>query len=49
MIILQSLWNIIYNKNNKGPSIDSWGTQQFMVPFSKNIFCNKTKKALFVR
>ena len=41
--------SFIYNKNNKGPNIDLWGTPQFMVPDSKNKLSNDARKELCLR
>ena len=39
----------MYSKNSKGPNIDLWETQQFMVPASKNSVPNETKITLSVK
>ena len=35
--------SFIYNKNNKGTSIDIWGTRQIMVPASEKTWSNKRR------
>ena len=38
--------SFIYNRNNKSPNKDPWGTPQFMVLPLENALSNKSKKAL---
>ena len=41
--------SFIYNKNNRGPNIDLWETQQFIVRASKKRVPVETKKVLIGR
>ena len=44
-----SKMSFIYNKNNRGPNIDLWETQQFIVRASKKRVPVETKKVLIGR